>query len=49
MSKKRRIRRLTARNELPRKMNPFIDRYLSLISISIGAIIGFFIWLLARQ
>ncbi len=46
MSKKRRIRRLTARNELPRKMNPFIDRYLSLISISIGAIIGFFIWFL---
>lgn len=46
MSKKRRIRRLAARKETPSKLNPIIKRYLSLISISIGAIIGCIIWIL---
>ena len=46
MSKKRRIRRLAARKETPSKLSPIIKRYLSLISISIGAITGSIIWIL---
>lgn len=44
MSKKRRIRRLAARKETPSKLNPIIKRYLSLISISIGALMGLAAW-----
>ena len=46
MSKKRRIRRLAARKETPSKLNPIIKRYLSLISISIGALMGIIVWLI---
>ena len=44
MSNKRRIRRIAAKNEAPSKLNPIVKRYLSLISISIGAIIGLIVW-----
>jgi hypothetical protein len=44
MSIKRRIRRLAARKETPSKQNPILQRYLSLISISIGAFIGLVAW-----
>lgn len=44
MSEKRRIRRVAARNEPPSKPDSALKRYLSLISISIGTIIGLIAW-----
>lgn len=46
MSIKRRIKRLAARKEIPSKLNPIVKRYLSLISISIGALMGIIVWLI---
>ncbi|WP_163308585.1 hypothetical protein [Dysgonomonas sp. 521] len=47
MSKRRHMRRLAARKELINvQKNSLLKRYLSVISISTGAVIGLILWLL---
>lgn len=47
MSKKRRIKRLVLRGSSDKKRKTFFKKYISLISISIGSIIGVIVWVLA--
>lgn len=47
MSNKRRSRRLVTKNNSNEKPKTFFEKHVSIISISIGAIIGLIIWFIS--